>query len=166
MDFRTSFLPLLFAIGLSAPAQATTFQDTYDLVDLVEATGTEVSLVVCKDKGISGYYESDPSQKLDRMTLCKNNIDFSDPAALWETVVHEATHVMQACTGTNALAQEWHPRMWRDLRSQTPHYSKILTTEYSSETSVNEAEAFWMELQEPSQVLDLFKRNCSSQLGK
>jgi len=165
MDYRTSFLPLLLAIGISAPAQAATERDIGVLANLIEETGTKIVGKTCRD-GQAGFYEFDADKKLDQLVICNNNVSADDNDALWEVLAHEATHVMQACLGNTVLKEEFHPRMWREIDSKAPHYSKILNSSYSSGTSINEAEAFWMELQHPDLVTELFKLSCFKQPEK
>jgi len=164
MDYRTSFLPLLLAVGvgLTPPAQAATERDIGTLANLIEESGTKIVGKNCPNNK-AGYYLFDPDKKIDELVICDNNVSEDDPDALWEVLAHEATHIMQACTGSTAFKPEYHPRVWRDLDAKAPHYSKILSTSYSSSTSVNEAEAFWMELQTPASVIGLFEYLCFKQ---
>jgi hypothetical protein len=165
MDYRTSFLPLLLAIGLAAPAQAATPKDIQTLSNLVAQTGTDVLVRKCPNK-YAGYYEYDKDTKVDRLILCENNIDMANANAVWETLAHESTHVMQACLGNTAFVEEEHPGIWRDIKVQAPHYAKILNSNYGSNDSIMEAEAFWMELQHPADVISYFEGTCAKQLGK
>lgn len=169
MPYRTSFLPLLAAIGLgiSAPAQANE-ADSYALLELIKKSGSSVSFNSNHfDKdcvGKAGYYAYVPD-KIDLLVVCSDQTNVDDGDKLWETVAHEATHVMQACTGSTAFTADNHPTMFRALATRAPHYSAKLDNGYHSRSAVTEAEAFWMELQAPSDVLSYFKQACAKQLG-
>ena len=162
MKFHTSFLPLLLAIGLSAPAQANE-TDTYTLLNLIKNSGTNVSFNSNHfDKdciGNAGYY-SYVDKQIDLLVVCTDQTDADDPEKLWETVAHEATHIMQACTGSTAFTADNHPTMFRTLSTRAPHYSAKLDSGYHSGSALTEAEAFWMELQPPSHVITYFKQVC------
>jgi hypothetical protein len=53
------------------------------------------------------------------------------------------------------------PRTYRQLQTMAPHYAKLVGRSYASSDQRLEAEAFWMELQTPPVVIDLFQRNCA-----
>ena len=48
----------------------------------------------------------------------------------------------------------------RNLKSFAPHYYKLVSEDYSSEDQRLELEAYDMELEEPSSVIELFKHYC------
>jgi hypothetical protein len=52
------------------------------------------------------------------------------------------------------------PRTYRELQTMAPHYAKLVGQSYRSADQRLEAEAFWMELQTPDTVIDLFSRTC------
>jgi hypothetical protein len=153
---------VLATLALPSPAQATSHKDSYRLADLIKSTGTTIAIEHCRNSE-AGNYSYSREQKIDRLTICENNVDMSDADALWEVMAHESTHVMQACMGGHVLKDEYLPRMYRDLKTQAPHYSKIITG-YPSTHQLVEAEAFWMELQEPDFVTGLFKLACKKQI--
>jgi hypothetical protein len=158
MNLRKAFLPLLAALAFATPAQAASVDDVVTLGKLVKQTGTEIVFGRCSD-GEQGHYVLDKANKVDRLTICENNVDLEDPDEVWEVMAHEATHVMQACLGENVIKDQYIARMHRELRTQAPHYSKIVAT-YPSAHQLHEAEAFWMELQTPDVVMNIFSSAC------
>jgi len=86
--------------------------------------------------------------------------------AVWEVMAHESTHIMQACTGSTAIADELMPRTFRELRTMAPHYAKLIDGSYPVNDQRLEAEAFWMELQTPPSVIGLFRNLCAAGLPK
>jgi hypothetical protein len=141
------------------PARATSPKDVEDLIGLIKKSGTEIVLVDCKE-GLKGSYIYDENPKIDRLTICKNNVDFNDPDDIWEVIVHEATHIMQACIGDHLFKDEYHPRIVRDLRAKAHHYSVIVEEQYRGSQMMREAEAFYMELQPPEDVKAIFIKAC------
>ena len=70
----------------------------------VESTGTEVRYYdqACDSEGMAGFYEFGPN--VDRLVVCtRNQLNHSD---LFDTVRHEAIHVVQACYGGPLLPLE------------------------------------------------------------
>jgi hypothetical protein len=150
------------ALAIATPAQAASHEDSYRLADLIKATGTTIVAEKCRTPEAGNYHFS-KEKKIDRLTICTNYVDASDADALWEVMAHEGTHVMQACHGGNVVKDEYLPRIHRDLKTQAPHYSKLVAG-YPSHHQLMEAEAFWMELQEPEFVTELFKAACEKQI--
>ena len=165
-----SALSALIAAGLlvgAAPgpaAWAASLEDIRALENLINASGTETVVSGSCPPNHAGYYEND-GRSIDRLVICKRNVDMGDVDAVWEVMAHEATHIMQSCTGTTAIADVQMPRAYRELQTLAPHYAKLIRSEYSSGEQRLEAEAFWMELQTPQQVMELFRRNCAAFLG-
>ena len=143
------FKPILAAIaGLAltaAPVLATSWQDIKTLTELVSGTGTEILLSDECNQGIHGYYQFSSTRRIDNLVICRNNVDMTDPDAVWEVLVHEATHVMQACNGGPIVKDTYLPRMLRELQETAPHYYNILQG-YRGSHKRAEIEAFWMEL--------------------
>jgi hypothetical protein len=73
---------------------------------------------------------------------------------------------MQACTGSTAIADESMPRTFRELRTIAPHYAKLIDVGYPSGDQRLEAEAFWMELQAPQSVINLYRTLCPAGLKR
>jgi len=146
------------ATCLATPVMASTWADTAELIAIVESTGTTVTSAVC-DRNVQGYYQINTETDLDRLTICKNNIDNEDPHAVWEVMAHESIHVAQACLGENVFHDEYIPRIFRGLRTEAPHYVRILD-QYSSEDRLLEAEAFYSELMTPGDVKEIVRKAC------
>jgi hypothetical protein len=151
-------LALLSAVA--APGAASSLEDIRALEDLIIGAG--VATVVADDCPAShaGYYEQDRLGR-HRLVLCRNEVNLADVDAVWEVMAHESTHIMQACTGSTAIADEYMPRTFRELRTMAPHYAKLIDRSYASGDQRLEAEAFWMELQTPQTVLSLFRQLCA-----
>jgi len=168
---RLSLAASLFAVAVVAPplsAQASS-RDLDDLLDLIKQSGTEVvARTNHQERGcleVTGFYTFDKDKKIDRLTICKDNVSMDDPEQVWEVVAHESTHIMQACVGGLAFVDEEHPTMARALSVKAPHYAKLVDG-YSSEDALHETEAFWMELQHPSDVVGYFRNSCFKQEEK
>jgi len=151
----------LLLCGSAAPAHAVSLEDIRQLENLINATGTETLVSDHCPPNHAGYYEND-GESIDRLVICRRNVDMGDIEAVWEVMAHEATHIMQACTGTTAIADALMPRTYRELQSLAPHYAKLISSEYRSSEQRLEAEAFWMELQTPPRVMELFRHNCAA----
>jgi len=154
---------LLLASISGQPARASSLEDIRQLENLINASGTETIVSADCPPNHAGYYEND-GRSIDRLVICRRNVDMGDVEAVWEVMAHEATHIMQSCTGTTAIADEQMPRTYRELQTIAPHYAKLINLQYSSGEQRLEAEAFWMELQTPPLVMQLFRRNCAAYL--
>jgi len=149
----------LFAVSSIPKASAGTWTDVESLIKEINNTGTSVTEETCSDKNIHGFYELE-KDKVDQITICVDNIDKEDPDQYWETLAHEATHVMQACTGDHALNDSYISRAYRELQSiNTTSVSDIQA--YGSWNKRQEIEARWMEFQDPLFVIEILKGNCS-----
>jgi len=153
-----AFLAVL-GLALASPARASSLEDILQLETLINASGTETVVSSDCPPNHAGFYEND-GKNIDRLVLCRNVVDLADADAVWEVMAHEATHIMQACTGTHAIPDEYMPRTYRELQTMAPHYAKLVGQSYRSADQRLEAEAFWMELQTPDTVIDLFSRTC------
>lgn len=166
---RTPWLraPGLAALSLALPllvagtAAAASLEDISTLERLVNAAGV-VTLVAdnCPPRH-AGFYERDAAGQ-HRLVLCRNGVDLGDVEAVWEVMAHEATHIMQACRGGSVIADDSMPRTIRELRTMAPHCAKLIDRSYARADQRLEAEAFWMELQTPGQVISLFRQLCGS----
>ena len=152
---------LVAGLAIAAPASATSWQDIKRLETLISNTGTDVSAIECEQEGYYGYYQFDKAKNIDKIVICKNSVDMSDPDAVWETLAHEATHTMQACAGGPIVKDARVPRVLRELQEFTPHYYRLLHT-YTSAHKRVELEAFWMELRTPEFVMQTFTKLCYS----
>jgi hypothetical protein len=142
------------------PAIASSQADIDDLTALIKKGGTEIVYTDCKDKSSAGKYTYSKEKKIDRLTICKDSFDTKDTDAYWEVLAHEATHIMQRCNGGTLLKDDYHPRVWRRLKAQAPHYVELLRSQYRDAHQMLEAEAFVMELQTPEMVKEWFVDYC------
>jgi hypothetical protein len=152
---------LLGAATPPAPVAASSLEDIRALEDLILAAGVVTQVSDDCPPNHAGYYERD-RQGRHRLVLCRNGVNLADIDAVWEVMAHESTHIMQACTGSTAIADEYMPRTFRELRTMAPHYAKLIDAGYASQDQRLEAEAFWMELQTPQTVLSLFRQLCAT----
>ena len=76
-----------------------------EVLKVVQQTGTEVRYYSPKcEQGIAGLYRIGPS--VDRLVLCPDNQrNHSD---LFDTIRHEAIHVVQACKGGPILPYDYY----------------------------------------------------------
>ena len=128
---------------------AASVTDIETLAELVEGTGTTIEAIECQREGVNGYYQYDPTNKIDRLVICTNSVDVHDSDAVWEVLVHESVHVMQACNNGPIIKDTHIPRVLRQLKAYAPHYYNLLENSYRGDHRRYEVEAFWMELQEP-----------------
>ena len=92
-----AIIATLAGLAIAAPASATSWADIKELEDLVTGTGTQIQKINCTEPlAQMGFYQFDKANNIDRLVYCKNNVDMTDPDAVWEVLVHEATHVMQS----------------------------------------------------------------------
>ncbi|MFN7679133.1 MAG: hypothetical protein ACK5QW_11145 [Cyanobacteriota bacterium] len=156
----TTVLATVASLALAGePARATSAKDVEDLLLLIKKSGTEIVVVDCKE-GLKGTYAFGENPKIDRLTICKNNVKLNDPDDVWEVIAHEATHIMQACVGDHLFKDEFHPRIVRDLQAKAHHYSVIIEQQYRGAEMMRESEAYFMELQTPEDVKEIFIKAC------
>jgi hypothetical protein len=156
------FAAAFAALAIATPAQAST-ADVRQLMDLIKQTGTTISFNTNRQDSHcinnAGYYyldhDSNQKVKTDLLVICRDQVDLNNADKVWEALSHEATHIMQACTGDTAFTEEDHPTMFRELNRKAPHYSKLVDN-YHGRDARYEAEAFWMELH----VIGYFKDIC------
>jgi hypothetical protein len=148
----------LAGLAVAMPSWATSWTDINTLEKLVANTGTNIQAINCPGKE-QGSYRYDKEAGIDLLIVCANNVDMTDPDAVWEVLVHEATHVMQACYGGPVIKDTYIPRILRQLQTTAPHYYAILN-QYRGDHKRVEIEAFWMELQTPATAFDWFKDYC------
>lgn len=153
------FIAAIAGLAITAPAMATSWTDVNQMVELVKGTGTTVSAVDCDAEGVMGYYRYDQENAVDLLVICKDNVPMSDADAVWEVVVHEATHVMQACQGGPILKDTYIPRVLRELQETAPHYYSTLQ-QYRGDHKRVEIEAFWMELRTPAVAMEFMQKFC------
>jgi len=140
-------------------AHAGTWSDIEALKAEIQKTGTSIVESTCSNKNLYAYYEFE-KDKVDRIVICTNAVDTNDPDDYWEALAHEATHVMQACTGDYALNDKYISRAYRELQTINPTSAEDIQA-YGSWNKRQEIEARWMEFQEPGFVVEMVKGNCS-----
>lgn len=150
---------LLSTSLLTQAALAGSWTDVEALKETIAKTGTRVAEKACAEKTTQSYYEFE-KDKIDQITICINNINKDDPDEYWEALAHEATHVMQACTGDYAIDDKYISRIYRELQSINPTSAEDIQA-YGSWDKRQEIEARWMEFQPPGDVIDLLIGNCS-----
>ena len=148
----------LASIAIAAPSFATSWADIKELEDLVTNTSTKIQKLDCPENK-QGFYQFNKEKNIDRLIYCKNNVDMTDPDAVWEVLVHEATHVMQTCYGGPVMKDTYVPRVLRELQETAPHYYSILQ-QYRGDHKRIEIEAFWMELRTPQVAADWMLTYC------
>lgn len=158
-------LATLGTLGAARPARAASLEDIRQLENLILAAGVVTQVSDQCPPRHAGYYERDTAG-IHRLVLCRNSVNLADLEAVWEVMAHESTHIMQACTGSTAIADELMPRTFRELRTMAPHYAKLIDGSYPISDQRLEAEAFWMELQTPQAVIGLFRNLCAAGLPK
>ena len=152
-----SIIAAVASIALATPGFAASWQDVKQLGELVKGTGTTITMKECKDNRAGSYqFQKDV---IDELTICTDNVDMNDADAVWETLVHESVHVMQACAGDNIVKLEYQPRILRELKAHAPHYYQILSG-YPAASKLRETEAFWMELQSPEVAIKWIQDFC------
>ena len=156
---------LLGLLVVQPAANADSWKDIEDLIEMVKSTGTKVQKTGECEGNTLGYYQPPREDGSgDRLVFCTNNLDMEDVSALWEVLSHESAHVMQACNGGLIWKEEFHPRMLRNLKNVAPHYYQILQ-QYRGGDRMIELEAFDMELKTASEVKELFFDICSRSDG-
>ena len=153
-----AIIATLAGLAIATPASATSWSDVNELQDLVTGTGTKIQKLDCP-AGKMGFYQFDKANNIDRLVYCKNNVDMADPDAVWEVLVHEATHVMQACYGGPVMKDTFVPRVLRELQETAPHYYATIQ-QYRGAHKRIEIEAFWMELRTPQVAADWMLTYC------
>ena len=152
----------LAGLALAAPVKAGG-ADAEVLVNLLEKSGTEVSFNTNKfDKNCinnKGYYIYEHKVQ-DLLVVCVDQVNTDDGEEVWEVLAHETTHAMQACMGGTVFETTYHPRFYRELGRKAPHSAELLNKGYGHRDAASEVEAFWMELQSPEKVMNLFVEAC------
>ena len=122
------------------------------VLDAVRSTGTEVRYYDkdCKEGKFAGYYEL--SADVDRLVICPDNQrNHSD---LFDTVRHEAIHVVQACNGKPILSYDYYL-----TNASRETWSKV--KEYPEAHHHHEVEAFHAaHVLSEKQVINLINKFC------
>lgn len=149
---------LIFTSLLPVKTQAATWADIDALQAALKEVGTDLKEAKDCEDSLLGFYEFE-KDKTDAVVVCLNNIPKDDPDAYWEVVAHEATHVMQACTGDYALNDEYINTAYRELKAMNPTAVDDIDG-YGSWNKRQEVEARWMLMQLPEEVIAFLRENC------
>ncbi len=136
-----------------APASATTWQAIDALRARLASAGVTVVQRNCPRRGLQGLYHSGN----DTIVICRAH---RTPAAVWNTLAHEATHRMQACAGGSITHRHHRQSMARTLASDSPNDLRSLQS-YPRGQQLAELEARYTAQLPPEQVLQLFDRYCT-----
>lgn len=124
-----------------------------EVLKVVQQTGTEVRYYSpkCETK-VAGMYSIGPN--IDRLVICPSNqMNHSD---LFDTIRHEAIHVVQACKGGTILPYDYYLKNApNSVKEDVAHYPK------DEETQHIELEAHMgAEQLSEKQVINLLKKYC------
>ena len=142
-----------FGVTSAAPAHSRNWEAIDVLRQRLEAKGARVVQRDCDSlPRVQGLYHR-PS---DQIVICRVH---SNPAAVWDTLAHEAAHRMQACYGGSLTRPALHRQMARTLAQRYPHELASLQL-YPASRRLSELEARYTAKLDPDQVLSLFQRYC------
>ncbi len=142
---------LLWAVP-PAHASDPTWQAIDRLRQQLSRSGVRVLQRDCGERGLQGLYHHGS----DTIVVCRVH---RDPAAVWNTLAHEATHRMQACRGGPLTDPRHHRAMAAALASRAPADLHSLRL-YPARERLSELEARYTAQLPPEQVLQLFERYC------
>ena len=126
--------------------------DIDNLRGLLMAHGTQVLQQDCNQRGLQGLYHDGS----DTIVICRVH---RDPAAVWNTLAHEATHRMQACAGGSITHANQQQAMARALATYEPLEWRSIGI-YPREQQLSELEARYTARLPPELVPRLFQRYC------
>ena len=142
-----------FGVTSAAPAHSRNWEAIDVLRQRLEAKGARVVQRDCDSlPRVQGLYHR-PS---DQIVICRVH---QNPAAVWDTLAHEAAHRMQACYGRSLTRPALHRQMARTLARRYPHELASLQL-YPASRRLSELEARYTAKLDPDQVLSLFQRYC------
>ena len=124
------------------------------VLQAVQTTGTEVRYHAeeCVTKGVAGFYRL--NSNVDRLVICPDNQrNHSD---LFDTVRHEAVHVVQACNG-------WKPILPYDyyIKNASQRVKDFVFNNYPSKVHHHELEATHAaEVLNEDEVVNLINKFC------
>lgn len=153
MRIGLAWILLLSAQLFAGVARARDWSAIDALRSRLEAGGARVVQDDCgRLPRVLGLYH----QASDRIVICRVH---QDPAAVWDTLAHEAAHRMQACKGGDLTRPALHKQMARTLGRHYPHELASLQA-YPPRQRLAELEARYTAKLEPEQVFSLFERYC------
>jgi len=141
-------------LASSAQARDPTWQAIDQLRLLLSRSGVSVLQRDCGERGLQGLYH----HRSDTIVVCRVH---TNPAGVWNTLAHEATHRMQACRGGSLTDPRYHQGMARALASRAPADLSSLRL-YPPREQLSELEARYTAQLPPTQVFQLFERYCGS----
>ncbi len=150
----TSDLALTVAAA-AAPVRPPSWRDIDNLRALLEASGSTVVQRDCNQHGLHGLFH----QQSQTIVICRVH---RNPASVWNTLTHEATHKMQACAGGTITRPEHHRVMAQSLALHAPEEWRSLRL-YPRSEQLGELEARYTARLDPAQVPQLFRRYCGGQ---
>jgi hypothetical protein len=126
------------------------------LFSTIQATGTRVAVDdprVCRDPGLMGIYEYQRGV-IDQYTICVTN-HRGNNAELYDTVLHEAVHVAQACKGGSLFSYE------SIIKAAKPNEIQTVGSGYPNQQFNHELEARVIARdQDEVFVTNLLKQHC------
>jgi hypothetical protein len=134
------------------PRRSPTWADIDTLRTLLMANGARVVQQDCNQPGLQGLYHGNSGT----IVICRVH---RDPAAVWNTLAHEATHRMQDCAGGPITHAAHHQAMAQALASGAPQEWRSLRS-YPRSEQLSELEARYTARLAPEQVPRLFRRYC------
>jgi hypothetical protein len=149
---------LLVPFLIAQHAYGATRLDVQKIKALLNSMGTSVVNKNCNEEGLYAYYEFEDGG-LDQIVMCIDALTKGDIEEYWETLAHEATHVMQGCIGGDVIDDSRIARVYRELKEINRSSYKELRY-YESSSKREEVEARWMELQTPDTVLRILRKSC------
>jgi hypothetical protein len=148
----------VFVLFSAAPAPALDHWQAIDRLRLLLGqAGVQVVQRDCGQRGLQGLYH----QASDTIVICRAH---REPAAVWNTLAHEATHRMQACRGGSITDPRHHRSMAAAVGQRDPTDLRSLNL-YPANQRLSELEARYTARLAPDQVLQLFERYCGRTLG-
>jgi hypothetical protein len=154
-------LPLAAGVSVlvnAAPAPALDHWQAIDQLRLrLSQAGVQVVQRDCGQRGLQGLYH----QASDTIVICRAH---REPAAVWNTLAHEATHRMQACRGGSITDPRHHRAMAAAVGQSDPKDLRSLNL-YPAKQRLSELEARYTARLAPNQVIQLFERYCGRSLS-
>ena len=123
------------------------------VLQAVERTGTEVRYYdkECEDRRVAGFYQL--NTHVDRLVVCPSNqLNHSD---LFDTIRHEAIHVVQACKGDTILPYDYY------IENASDRVKNTVLDNYPESHHHIELEAFHAaEVLSEDNVIELINKFC------
>lgn len=151
--------PVLLVIGLwASPARAEHLRSIALLQGLMRRAGTETLVARDCPQQLMGAFVF----ARNAVVLCGNNLK-GDPQLIWETLAHEATHVMQHCRRQPIFERD---RLGLDFvlaNYRSPELFEAVAY-YPPTQQLIEIEARIVQGLPAEEVMNLFRRSCADRL--